>query len=146
MLSKNFHEIIQLIQKDDTRYASGAYTFMRQALDFTLARIREEEKETQHRHVTGQELCHGIRDYAIEQYGPMAMTLLEHWGIHRTEDFGQIVFNLVEFGIFGKTETDCLEDFNHVYDFKTAFVEPFQPSKAFLEDHMPSMSKPSLQK
>jgi uncharacterized repeat protein (TIGR04138 family) len=144
MSAKNFHEVIQLIKKDDTRYETGAYTFMRQALDFTLARIREEEKDTQHRHVTGQELCHGIRDYAIEQYGPMAMTLLEHWGINGTEDFGQIVFNLVEFGIFGKTETDSLEDFNEVYGFKTAFVEPFEPSKAFREDHMPSLSKPSL--
>lgn len=146
MSAKNFHEVIQLIQKDDTRYATGAYTFMRQALDFTLARIRAEEKGTQHRHVTGEELCHGIRDFAIEQYGPMAMTLLEHWGIHRTEDFGQIVFNLVEFGVFGKTETDSLEDFKTVYDFREAFVEPFLPSRDFLKDHLPQLSKPSLQK
>lgn len=144
MSPKNFNEVIQLIQKDDTRYETGAYLFMRQALDFTLTRIREQEEETQHRHVTGQELCEGIRDHAIEQYGPMAMTLLEHWGITGTEDFGQIVFNLVEFGVFGKTETDSVEDFNAVYDFRKVFVEPFQPSKAFLAERMPTMSKPSL--
>lgn len=142
MAAKNFHEVIQLIQKDDTRYATGAYLFLRQALDFTLARIREQEKGNRHRHVTGQELCRGIRDYALDQFGPMTLTLLEHWGIRRTEDFGQIVFNLVEFGIFGKTETDSIEDFNEVYDFETAFVKPFQPSRAFREDHMPSLCKP----
>ena len=129
MSGKNFHEVVELIRKDDPRYDAGAYVFMRQALDHTLSGIREREKITGHRHVSGQELCEGIRDYALEQYGPMARTLLQSWGINRTEDFGQIVFNLVEFGIFGKTETDSIEDFNKVYDFEKAFAAPFRPSK-----------------
>ena len=131
MSSKNFHDVIRLIRKDDARYETGAYLFMRHALDHTLTRIKEEEKTNRNRHVTGQELCEGIRDYALEQYGPMTRTLLAEWGINSTEDFGQIVFNLVETGVFGKTETDCVEDFNQVYDFDEAFAAPFRPrSKA----------------
>jgi len=143
MAPKNFHEVIHLIRKDDPRYELGAYAFMRQALDFTLARIREDENRPQHRHVSGQELCEGIRDYALEQYGPMAHTLLENWGIHSTEDFGQIVFNLVEFGIFGKTDTDSIEDFKQVYDFNTAFNKPFQPASEFLPENHPILGRPS---
>lgn len=142
MAPKNFNEIIKLIRKDDPRYEIGAYNFMRQALDFTLGKIRDDEERVQSRHVSGQELCEGIRDYAIEQYGPMAQTLLENWGIHQTEDFGQIVFNLVEFGIFGKTDADCLEDFEKVYDFEEAFSAPFRPSREFLPQGHPSISKP----
>lgn len=141
MAAKNFHEVIKLIRKEDARYDPGAYTFMRHALDFTLGRIRKDENRSGHRHVTGQELCEGIRDYAIEQYGPMAHTLLENWGIERTEDFGQMVFNLVEFGIFGKTETDSLEDFVDVYDFDSAFSEPFRPSVEFLPQTHPALGK-----
>jgi len=126
MAVKNFHEVIQLIRKEDGRYEAAAYLFMRAALDFTLKRIRESEEAN--RHITGQELCHGIRDYALEQYGPMALTLFQHWGIERTEDFGKIVFNLVEYGIFGKTETDSMADFQEVYDFGEAFGEPFRPA------------------
>ena len=129
MSGKNFHEVVQLIRKDDPRYDTGAYVFMRQALDHTLTGIKKEEKTGAHRHVTGQELCEGIRDYALDQFGPMALKLLQSWGIESTEDFGQIVFNLVEFGIFGKTESDCIEDFNRVYDFEEVFDAPFRPSK-----------------
>ena len=143
MAAKNFHEVIQLICKEDSRYAAGAYLFMRHALDHTLTGIREKEKCKKHRHVTGQELCEGIRAYALEQFGPMTLTLLNSWGIARTEDFGQIVFNLVEYGIFGKTETDRVEDFDAVYDFEEAFREPFQPTAAFVDAHAPSLSRPS---
>lgn len=132
MPAKNFQEVIHLICKEDSRYEAGAYVFIRQALDFTLAGIREKEKTSKHRHVTGQELCEGIRDYTLEQYGPMAHTLLGSWGIKGTEDFGQIVFNLVEYGIFGKTESDRIEDFDAVYDFEKTFVDPFRPAGDFV--------------
>ena len=133
MQAKSFQEVIHLICKEDSRYEAGAYIFMRQALDFTLTGIREREKNNKHRHITGQELCEGIRDYSLERYGPMAYTLLSSWGIHQTEDFGQIVFNLVEYGIFGKTEEDRIEDFDAVYDFEKTFVESFRPTGDFVQ-------------
>ena len=131
MSGKNFHEVIQLIRKEDARYDTGAYVFMRQALDHTLKGILEKE------------LCEGIREFALDQYGPMARTLLNEWGIHQTEDFGQIVFNLVEYGIFGKTENDSIEDFNKVYDFEQAFDEPFRPTKHFFPHPVASLMEPS---
>lgn len=143
MAGKNFHEVIRLIRKEDDRYEAGAYLFLRRALDHTLKEICERESSRRPRHVTGQELCVGIRDYALQEYGPMTRTLLENWGIHRTEDFGQMVYNLVEFGIFGKTETDSLSDFERVYDFEVAFSEPFRPSSKYLEAQMSLNRSPS---
>ena len=80
-------------------------------------------------HLTGQQLLEGIRLFALDQYGPMARSVLEHWGIKNCRDFGNIVFNLVECQVLGKTEEDCPEDFDGGYDFKTAFDMPYEPSK-----------------
>ena len=127
MSGQNFNEVVELITRDDSRYDPAAYTFMRHALDYTLKNIQNRESGTQARHVSGQELSEGIRDFALQQYGPMALTLLNNWGIYKTGDFGNIVFNLVEYGVFGKTEHDRQEDFNQVYDFREAFEVPFLP-------------------
>lgn len=126
MRGVNFNEIVDLIVRGDPRYAKGAYFFMRLALDFTLKSLAHEEGAPP-RHVSGAELCEGIRAFALEQFGPMTLTLLQHWGIHATSDFGNIVFNLIEYGVFGKQENDKLSDFEEVYDFKLAFAEPFLP-------------------
>lgn len=128
MVSRNFQEVIQLIAENDTRYAPGAYLFIRDALARTQADLKRREKLVNQRHISGHELCHGIRKFALEQYGPMAFTLLQQWGLQKTEDFGNVVFNLIEFGIFGKTEEDCIEDFQGVFDFDEAFRKPFVPT------------------
>ena len=73
------------------------------------------------KHVSGQQLCLGLRDYAIERYGRLARTVLDHWGLRSTDDFGKIVFAMVEVGLMRKTEEDTLEDFSGVYDFDEAF-------------------------
>jgi uncharacterized repeat protein (TIGR04138 family) len=143
MNGANFNEILDLIVREDSRYEKNAYFFMRQCLDYTLKNLREREKVTTNRHITGQELCAGIRDYAIEQYGPMASTLLNSWGLKKTEDFGNIVFNLVEYGVFGKTEKDSQEDFIDVFDFEEAFVHPFLPKSTQKENCKNPSSKDS---
>jgi uncharacterized repeat protein (TIGR04138 family) len=78
------------------------------------------------RHLTGQELCEAIRRYAIEQYGLMAKVVLNNWGLHKTGDFGEIVYNLIEIGMMKKSKTDRREDFENVYDFDRAFNEQFE--------------------
>lgn len=127
MKGKDFNEVVELIVRDDPRYEKGAYHFIRQALDFTLQHLEAEGESRDSRHVTGRELLHGIRDYALEQYGPMTMSLFENWGIRSGADFGEIVFNLVECGVFGKRDEDSREDFHNVYDFHNTFVSPFLP-------------------
>ena len=78
-------------------------------------------------HVTGQQLSEGLRQLAIKAFGPMVPTVFEYWGIRKTDDFGEMVWNLIELGVFGKTDGDSREDFKDVYSFHEAFVEPYAP-------------------
>lgn len=129
MSSKDFSEVVELIRQHDQRYAKAAYFFLRQALDFTVKAIKKNNPSTTTNHISGQDLLEGIREYAIEQYGPMTYTLFQQWGIKECNDFGNIVFNLVEFGVLGKTEKDKKEDFQGSYTFEDAFIQPFLPSR-----------------
>jgi uncharacterized repeat protein (TIGR04138 family) len=107
---KNIEEIIQ----KDSRYKPDAYEFIMQSLWFTQKKLKKGG------HVSGRELLEGVRELALEQYGPMARTVFEHWGVRRTQDLGEIVFNMVEKGVLGKTEEDSRNDFRDVYDFREA--------------------------
>jgi uncharacterized repeat protein (TIGR04138 family) len=123
-----FAEALDSIVSNDARYARDAYVFLRDALDFTTKQ-QKKAKGTNVRHVAGPELLDGVKQYALKEFGPMAVTVFDYWGIHATEDIGHMVFNLIDAGIFGKTEEDSLEDFKDVYDFDEAFVKPFAPTK-----------------
>ncbi len=105
---------IQAIVKRDPRYKPEAYLFVLGALHFTVSQL------TERRHVTGQELLAGIRVYGLDQFGPLTRQVFEHWGVKTTEDFGHIVFSLVEAKLLGKTEEDSIEDFKGAYDFAQA--------------------------
>ncbi len=123
----NPEETTQLL-KEDPRYAADAYQFISEALDFTTKLLNKPATGPTH-HVTGAELQEGIRKYALQEYGPMAKTILNTWGIHECQDFGRIVFNLVNNKIFGKTEDDSMDDFNNGFDFSAAFRTPFEPEQ-----------------
>ena len=131
-------EIVQLLE-EDKRYRFEAYVFVFQALNFAQEVLgmgaesqseppgrSTEEEEAPERHVSGQELCEAIRRFALDQYGLMAKTVLNNWGIHKTGDFGEIVFNLIRVGQMRKTAGDRREDFDDAYDFNTAFKEGFK--------------------
>ena len=130
MQDLEFSEIVGLICKEDTRFDRQAYTFVRQALDQTVKDLKRKtpERTGKSQHVSGAELLMGIRAYALDQYGPLTKTVLNSWGIRRCPDFGDIVFNLIEYNVFSKTEKDRREDFGDLYDFEEAFVKPFAPS------------------
>jgi len=130
MSSRDFAEVVDQIRKESPRFDRGAYFFVKQALDHTLKSVKKESDGRVGRHVSGQELLSGIREFALSQYGPLAFTVLDRWGVRQCEDFGEIVFNLVEYGVLGKTEQDRREDFAGGYDFREAFVRPFQPAQA----------------
>jgi uncharacterized repeat protein (TIGR04138 family) len=128
MQAVNFEEVVQRILKKDPRYHGDAYQFLREALDHTQKIVGKQSK-SEVRHVSGRELLEGIREYDLAQFGPMAVSVFEEWGIRRCEDFGELVFNLVESELLSKTETDSREDFKGGYDFYEAFRKPFLPSK-----------------
>jgi uncharacterized repeat protein (TIGR04138 family) len=123
-----FAEALDSIVASDSRYQRDAYVFLRDSLDFTTKQQKKVKGATV-RHVTGPELLGGVRQYALKEFGPLVMTVFDNWGIHSCEDVGNMVFNLIGAGIFGKTEEDSIEDFKNVYDFEEAFVKPFAPAK-----------------
>ena len=123
-----FEEAVAQIRKEDPRYAPEAYHFIREALDFTTRSLKKPTKGPG-RHVSAAELLEGIRQYALKEYGPLAMTVLQAWGIRQCADFGQIVFNLVNKKFLGKTDADSVHDFDRGYDFATAFRAPFAPEQ-----------------
>ena len=109
-----------------TRYPIDAFQFVRRGLDFTVHRIHAnpEQLPDAQRHVSGQQLSSGLRDFAVHQYGDMARIVLRRWNITRTEDFGRIVFAMVEGGLMQATEGDSIHDFDAVFDFTEAFEYP----------------------
>jgi len=121
----DFTEAVDRLTESDSRYHRDAYFFLREALDFTV-KLRKRQLDNDG-HVNGAQLCEGIRQLAIKQFGPMALTVLEYWGLRRTEDFGDMVWNLIDLGAFGKKATDSREDFKNVYGFRDVFVAPYLP-------------------
>ncbi|HOW68926.1 MAG TPA: hypothetical protein PK256_26895 [Verrucomicrobiota bacterium] len=128
MQEQHFDAILDAIIARDGRYQRDAYLFLREALDFTQQRAQQGKKK-QPRHVTGQELLEGIREYALQQYGPMALMVFDEWKVRCCEDFGEIVFNLIDAGLLSKTETDSRQDFAGGYDFIEAFRKPYLPQR-----------------
>ena len=126
MQEVNFDEALDQILAKDERFHRDAYLFMREALDFTQKLVGRENLGKV-RHVTGQELLDGLRQYALSQFGPMTATVFEEWGIRNCQNFGEIVFNMVEIGLLAKTDKDTRDDFQSGYDFADAFRKPFWP-------------------
>lgn len=122
-------EFLNIILEKDVRYPKEAYEFVLSALNVAGQKYAEVLMERESPHVTGQELLEAIREFALEEYGPMAIDLFNEWGIKYGIDFGNIVFNLVNNGFLAKTEQDSINDFQKCYTFHDAFVKPFQPVK-----------------
>jgi uncharacterized repeat protein (TIGR04138 family) len=133
MQAMQFEQSVVSILKRDRRFDPHAYFFLKDALDFTLKRISE-SNGGQARHVTGPELLVGYRDYALEQFGPMAATLMDEWSIRKCQDVGDMVFNLIEEQVFGKQESDKKEDFSEAFDFQASLVTPFLPKRKAASD------------
>jgi uncharacterized repeat protein (TIGR04138 family) len=139
MQEVNFDEALEQILAKDERFHRDAYLFMREALDFTQKLVGR-ENQGKVRHVTGQELLDGLRQYALQQFGPMSATVFEEWGIRNCQNFGEIVFNMVEIGLLAKTEKDTRDDFQTGYDFTDAFRKPFWPEHKLKADGKPVVS------
>lgn len=105
----------------DGRYPLSAYDFLHDGLRFTTERLYGRDPEPGPHHVSGSDLCCGLRDLAVERWGPLARLVLSRWGIRSTRDFGEMVFLLVRIGMLGKQDSDQIEDFDDVYDFDEAF-------------------------
>ncbi|MES2709167.1 MAG: Minf_1886 family protein [Verrucomicrobiota bacterium] len=121
----------------DTRYSPDAYQFLRDALDYTIKTLQKSNPSAVS-HVSGPELCQGLRDYALQQFGPMVPTIFEAWGLQTTRDMGEMVFNLIRTGAFSRSESDRVEDFENIYTFAEAFEKPYLPVRGL----KPSPTRP----
>lgn len=130
---EDFFSKIEKIVEEDPRYKPEAYEFVMKAVSFTQKHLRRKG------HVSGKELLEGIREYCFEQFGTMSKNVLEHWGVKKTEDFGQIVFNMVNNGLLRKTDEDNISDFKDIFDFKDAFEEGYK--RRFEEDIKKTLEK-----
>jgi uncharacterized repeat protein (TIGR04138 family) len=108
-------EILGQLRDRNPRFHGKAYLFLLSALHSVM------ESLDRPRHISGAELADGVRRLALARFGPLARTVLEHWGIRSTEDLGEIVFALVDCGILMKQDEDTLDDFRGVFDFEEAF-------------------------
>jgi uncharacterized repeat protein (TIGR04138 family) len=124
--------IRQKVLAKDSRFEIGAYLFLYESLAYTQQELGRDGKDlpSERRHVSGAELMEGIRDYAFRLFGPLAPTVFKNWGIRDSSDFGEIVFNLVEQNLLGKTEGDRREDFEGGFDLEKAFDGPYEVKPA----------------
>ncbi len=121
----DFHNRVQKIVEADPRYQLAAYEFVCSAVTYTGQKLRAEGAAAERLHISGRQLLDGIRELALQEFGPLALDVLEEWGVKCTEDFGAVVFNLVEHNLLGASDDDSPEDFANGYDFIGAFLKPF---------------------
>jgi uncharacterized repeat protein (TIGR04138 family) len=134
-MSEEVKDLMTVVR--ETKYPLDAFHFVQRGLDFTVRRIHGDppqakgggEVEPGNRHVSGRALCHGLRDFAIQEYGLLARTVLRRWHINTCEDFGKIVFAMVDAKLMNKTDEDSIRDFVGVYDFNEAFAPDVQVSE-----------------
>jgi len=119
-MDKKFYEKVELICEKDPRYKPGAYEFVLEALRYTQRRFKKE------RHVTGDQLLSGIKDLTIRKFGPLALNVLHFWGVKNTEDFGNIVFNMVQDQLLSKQDDDTFDCFRNGYDFEEVFYKGYR--------------------
>jgi len=119
-------QAIAKLREGNPRFAPAAYHFIRRSLDHSLRKFKRMDSDSP-AHVSGKELLEGFRDLALSEYGPLAKTVLEDWGITRCSEVGEIVFQLVSLGVLGKNENDRIDDFEELWSFAEAFELPFQP-------------------
>ncbi|MEO8495854.1 MAG: Minf_1886 family protein [Planctomycetota bacterium] len=137
-MSQAMRRLAEIARKDG-RYSVDAYIFLQQSLAYAqfelgMGRPRpfgmedddDPDEPPPEAHLTGQQLCEAIRQFAAELYGLMAKVVLNSWGVKTTGDFGEIVYKLIELGEMTKSETDSREDFDDIYDFQEAFQRDYE--------------------
>ncbi|MGH2272200.1 Minf_1886 family protein [Anaerohalosphaeraceae bacterium U12dextr] len=116
---------IEQVARDDGRYDPRAVKFVFEGLGHTIEKLRLDEDADQPRHVSGQELAWGLADLARKRWGRLAAMVLNHWGVRRTRDWGDIVYLMIEHEWMSSQENDRIEDFDDVYDFASVFEKNY---------------------
>ena len=139
MATATEHDLIEEkileVQQRDRRFARNAYFFVLDGLDHTMARLGRDAHTGEDRHVGARELLEGLRDHAAELFGPLATLVFARWGVHGSEDFGEIVFNLIDAGLLSRRDSDSRLDFSDGVDFDRAFADKHREQLARIREH-----------
>lgn len=125
-MPKSFEEAVDAIVMQHPEYSSDAYEFTRASLDNATEHFCQNRTN---KHLSAEELYMGACAYALDEYGPLAWEVLHFWGMESASDLGQVVYNLIEAGIFGKQEGDTLEQFHHLPDLHHLLRSPYLPEE-----------------
>ncbi len=123
-----FDIAVERILSKEPLFKKEAYYFLNEALGKAIKAEATKKKQDNPEHVNATTLSFAFRDLALDQYGGLAKQVLNHWGVQSSEDIGKMVYQLVEDGIWSKTEEDSLADFKNLMDFDEAFLKPFMPT------------------
>jgi len=126
-----YHPGLMEVARRDSRYAYEAYEFLFEALSHTqkmLGKTAEPTRETAapENHVSGRELTEGVIDLARQEFGRMARVVLRMWGINKTDDIGEVVFNLIDANLLSKNDGDRREDFRELWDLDSVLLDNFE--------------------
>lgn len=113
---------LEEISESDSRYDQGAVRFVYEGLGYTIRKLAAGQPG----HITGQTLCQGLLLLALEKWGMLAHLVLDSWRVKTTRDFGEIVYLLIRHNWMKAQPTDSIDDFNDVFDLKTALKEGFK--------------------
>ena len=127
-MTSNPPEVVLKAIRDDGRYPPSVYEFLHAGLEYTTRKLFGAKKSSDPRHVTGQQLCEGLCDLALERWGFMAGTVLRYWNVRTTRDFGEMVYFLIDLGLMGRQPSDRIEDFDDVFDLDETFSGYAVPS------------------
>ena len=125
-MAQTIEEALEKIRLRDSRFANEAYLFVSEALGETVRRLGRRKAPAEKRHVSGRELAEGVADCALERFGPMTYQVFRAWGLAKTRDIGEIVHSRIDEKILAPSETDSIEDFNDVYDFRARLLAPWE--------------------
>lgn len=127
MNSPRFRAKVDSIRSDDPRFAREAYVYLTRVLDYSVEKISLQCPPPHPQHVSCRTLLEDFCELALREMGPMAMTVMNEWGIKSGYNVGEMVFHLIDAGVFGKQPSDRLDDFKDFPPFSEILEKPYLP-------------------
>ena len=110
-MDQKFNQTVLEIIQHDQRYHADAYEFVNSAVSYTVKKLSRDRKPSGNRHDTAEELVAGSLDYAVSEYGFLAAAVIRSWGLLSGEDFGNIVYNMIDAKLLSASKDDSPADF-----------------------------------
>ena len=119
---------IEELAHRDPRYAPEAYQFVFDALDYASRRASRAQAGAvaDEEHISVPDFIRGARELALRDFGMMAPAVFRAWGVRRSDDLGEIVFNLIGAGLMDPAAADDRGAFHDACDLETGLVDGYR--------------------